>query len=323
MSTKHAIVQLRRLLPSLELELADQFEVLVLPSSAEERNAFFERHATRIKGIVTTSTHGVEPELLSSLPNLRIIASFGVGVDKLPLDAARARGIAVSNTPDVLNDCVADMAFALLLDVARRVSQSDRFVRAGLWQPRTGFAPLGRQVSHSRLGVVGLGRIGRTVARRAAGFDMIVRFHTRRPVPDVEWQHVPVLTDLARWCDFLVVIVSGGAESVHLINAAVLEALGPKSFLINVSRGSVVDEAALIDALQRNAIAGAALDVFENEPHVPEALRALDNVVLAPHISSATTQTREAMAALVLQNLQSFFSSGQVVSSALDAAPQH
>lgn len=312
---KRVVLQLRRLMPSLEAALADRYEVLGPPSSDEERQLLFATHGARIDGIVTPSMMGVEAEVLPLMPNLKIVQSFGVGTDKLPIDAARARGIAVGNTPDVLNDCVADFAFALLLDVARRVSHSDRFVRAGLWQPRSGFPLLGRQVSHAKLGVVGLGRIGRTIARRAAGFDMEVRYHARHAVEGVEWLHVPALCDLARWCDFLVVIVSGGAETTHLIDAAVLEALGPEGFVINVSRGSVVDEAALIDALQRGAIAGAALDVFEREPHVPEALRALDNVVLAPHISSGTTQTREAMAARVLTNLERAFAGEPLASS--------
>jgi lactate dehydrogenase-like 2-hydroxyacid dehydrogenase len=167
--------------------------------------------------------------------------------------------------------------------------------------------PLGRQVSGARLGVVGLGRIGRTIARRAGGFDMDVRYHTRRRVEDAPWQHEPDLRALARWADFLVVITAGGAGTRHLIDAEVLDALGPEGYLVNVARGSVVDEQALVRALQDRRIAGAALDVFEQEPQVPAELLAMDNVLLAPHIASSTVQTRQAMAQRVLDNLAAFF----------------
>ena len=166
------------------------------------------------------------------------------------------------------------------------------------------------------MGVVGLGRIGQTIARRGLGFDMEVRYHTRRPVAGVPWAHEPSLVELATWCDFLVVITSGGPATRHLINEAVLNALGPRSFLINVARGTVVDEAALIRALQDGRIAGAGLDVFENEPQVPEALTGMDNVVLLPHIASATHETRHAMGQRVMDNLEAFERTGQLISSA-------
>jgi hydroxypyruvate reductase len=221
----------------------------------------------------------------------------------------------------VLNDCVADLGFGLLLDVARRLSQADRYVRAGRWgsQGAAGAAnpfPLGRQVSHAKLGIVGLGRIGRTIARRASGFDMEIRYHNRRPVEDVSWGYEPQLLELARWADFLVVITAGGAGTKHLIDEAVLDALGPKGYLVNVARGSVIDEAALVRALQQKRIGGAGLDVFEREPQVPEELFTLDNVVLAPHIASATVQTREAMGRRVLDNLQAFYAGEPLPSAA-------
>jgi lactate dehydrogenase-like 2-hydroxyacid dehydrogenase len=174
---------------------------------------------------------------------------------------------------------------------------------------------MGRQVSGARLGVVGLGRIGHTIARRASGFEMDVRYHSRRPVADAPWRHEPQLLELARWCDFLVVITAGGAGTRHLVGEAVLDALGPQGYLVNVSRGSVIDEPALVRALQQRRIAGAGLDVFEREPHVPAELFTLDNVVLAPHIASATVQTRQAMAQRVLDNLAAFFA-GQPLPSA-------
>jgi hydroxypyruvate reductase len=193
-------------------------------------------------------------------------------------------------------------------------------VRAGRWEqkPATPF-PLGRRVSGANLGIVGLGRIGRTIARRASGFEMEVRYHNRRPVEGAPWAYEASLVELARWADFLVVITAGGAETRHLIDAAVLDALGPKGFLVNVARGTVVDEAALVRALQDKRIAGAGLDVFEQEPQVPHELFALDNVVLVPHIASATVQTREAMGQRVLDNLAAFFA-GQPLLSAAPAA---
>jgi lactate dehydrogenase-like 2-hydroxyacid dehydrogenase len=174
---------------------------------------------------------------------------------------------------------------------------------------------LGRKVSGARLGIVGLGRIGKTIARRAQGFEMDIRYHTRHAVADIPWTHEPSLTDLARWADFLIVITAGGPETHHLINAEVLDALGPRGFLINVSRGSVVDEKALVQALADKHIAGAGLDVFENEPSVPEALLAMDNVVLLPHIASATEETRQAMGQRVIDNLELFFAEGRMLSA--------
>jgi lactate dehydrogenase-like 2-hydroxyacid dehydrogenase len=207
------------------------------------------------------------------------------------------------------------MAFGLVLAAGRRLAEADRFVRAGRWAGKEAF-PLGRQVSGAKLGILGLGRIGRTVAKRASGFDMEVRYHNRRPVADAPWTYEPQLLELARWADFLVVITAGGPETRHLVDARVLEALGPEGFLVNVSRGTVVDEAALIQALQDKRIAGAGLDVYEHEPQVPAQLLALDNVVLAPHIASATAQTRQAMAQRVVDNLAAFFAGRPLPSAA-------
>ena len=221
------------------------------------------------------------------------------------------RDIAMSNTPDVLNDCVADIAFGLMIDVARGLSASDRFVRRGEWV-RDAF-PLQTRVSGKRLGILGLGRIGTAIARRAAGFDMDVRYHNRHAVPGVPYQYESTLAGLAQWADFVMVASAGGPDTRHLVSAEILVALGPAGFVINISRGSVVDEAALVDALVNKKIAGAALDVFEREPHVPEALFALDNVVILPHVASATHDTRQAMADLTLANLRSYRESGTLL----------
>jgi hydroxypyruvate reductase len=323
MSQRPVLLQALALPPALERRLAETYEVHKLPPAGAERESFLLSRGGEFDGLVTSAAHGVDAPLIGALPKLRVISSFGVGLDKLDVRAAAARGIPVGYTPDVLNDCVADLGFALLLAVARRVPEGDRYIRAGHWAaapgtPATVPFPLGRKVSGARLGIVGLGRIGRTIARRAGGFDMDVRYHSRRPVEDVEWTHEPQLLELARWADFLMVITAGGPETHHLIDETVLDALGPKGYLVNVARGTVVDEAALVRALQESRIAGAGLDVFEREPNVPPELFTLDKVVLVPHIASGTVQTREAMAQRVLDNLAAFFA-GQTLPSAAPA----
>jgi lactate dehydrogenase-like 2-hydroxyacid dehydrogenase len=313
------LLQTVTLPPALERELDESYSIHRLPAPGAERDAFLAARGGEFEGMVTSAATGADAALIAALPRLRVISSFGVGLDRMDLGAAARRGIPVGYTPDVLNDCVADLAFGLLLAVGRRIPEADRFVRAGQWsaQPGTSF-PFGRRVSGARLGIVGLGRIGRTIARRASGFDMEVRYHSRRAVEGVAWQHEPQLLELARWSDFLVVITAGGAETRHLIDDKVLDALGTKGYLVNVARGSVIDEAALVRALQEKRIAGAGLDVFEREPHVPPELFTLDNVVLVPHIASATVQTRLAMAQRVLDNLSAFFA-GQPLPSAATA----
>lgn len=305
MSDKPRILQALRLLPWLEAQLAQDYEVVHLPAEPQARQQFLKEQGADFGLLVTSAAHGIGNDVLEALPKLRMISSFGVGLDKFDLGYIGQRGMALGYTPDVLNDCVADQAFGLMLDIGRRLSQADRYVRAGQWgAPGAPAFPLGFKVSGARLGIVGLGRIGSTIARRASGFDMDVRYHSRKPVADQPWTYEPSLHELARWSDFLVVITSGGAGTHHLIDQSVLDALGPQGFLINVSRGSVVHEAALLSALQDKRIGGAALDVFEREPHVPSDFYSLDNVVMVPHIASATVQTRQAMAQRVLDNLR-------------------
>lgn len=309
------VLQTAPLLPALQTALAGRYTVHRL-SDQDDPAAFLAQQGAQMDAVVTSAAVGLSEAQLAALPALQVISSFGVGLDKLPLAAAQARGIPVGYTPDVLNDCVADTAFALLLATTRRTAEADRWVRAGHWgQPGAVFG-LGRKLSGSRLGIVGLGRIGQTIARRAAGFDMPVRYHSRRPVAGVPWAHEPDLLALARWSDSLVVITAGGAGTRHLINAPVLDALGPSGTLVNVARGSVVDETALIEALQAGRIAGAGLDVYAHEPQVPQALRELDQVVLLPHIASATHQTRQAMADRVLDNLAAYEDRGALISAA-------
>jgi len=310
---KYRLLQHGRLPPALESTLAERFDVHRL-STEYDPAGFLARQGSEFVALATNATIGADEALMAALPALRVISSVGVGLDKIDLEAAGQRGIAVGYTPDVLNDCVADTAFALLLDVARRVSEGDRFVRRGEWATR--LFPLSTRVSGKRIGLVGMGRIGRVIARRAEGFDMAVRYHSRRPA-DVPYEHISSLAALADWADFLVIATAGGPEARHLIDAGVLEALGPKGYLVNIARGTVIDEAALVNALKTGRIAGAGLDVFENEPHVPQALLALDNVVLLPHVASGTAETREAMGVLFLENLESFFSTGRLIAQAV------
>jgi lactate dehydrogenase-like 2-hydroxyacid dehydrogenase len=278
---------------------------MVHPHPNETDPGNFRNAAPRIRAIAATGESRISAELLGQLPALEIISVMGVGYDGVDMAAARARGVAVTHTPGVLNDDVADLALALMLAWARQVPQADRFVRAGQWP--AGPMPLGRRVSGARLGIVGMGRIGQAIAQRASAFGMRIAYTARSAKADLPHPYLPTAAALAEQSDFLVVITPGGAGTRKLIDAEVLAALGPQGCLVNVARGSVIDEAALIAALAAGTIAGAALDVFENEPNVPLALREMDNVVLTPHIGSATRETRRAMAELALANLQAHF----------------
>lgn len=267
--------------------------------------AAFAAVAPRVRAVVATGESQVPGALIAQLPALEIISVFGVGYDGVDVAAAHARGVPVTHTPSVLNDDVADLALGLLLAVARRIPQADRFVRAGDWE--RGPMALARKVSGARLGLVGMGRIGQAIAERAAAFGMSIAYTARTPRQGLAYRYLPTPQALAAEVDFLVVITPGGAATRGLIDAAVLRALGPQGYLVNVSRGSVVDQPALVAALREGAIAGAALDVFADEPHVPAELREMPQVVLTPHIGSGTRQTREAMGQLVLDNLQAHF----------------
>lgn len=265
----------------------------------------FAKAAPRIRAICGSGESKVNAALLAQLPALEIVSIMGVGYDGVDVAACKGRGVIVTHTPNVLNDDVADLALALMLNVARRIPQADRHVREGRWPQ--GNMPLASKMSGARLGLVGIGRIGQAIAQRALAFGMSIAYtaHSAKPALPYAFHATPAA--LAAASDFLVVITPGGAATRKLIDAAVLRSLGPKGYLVNVARGSVVDEVALIAALQKGAIAGAALDVFENEPHVPDALRAMDNVVLTPHIGSATRATRQAMADLAFMNLEAHF----------------
>lgn len=298
---KPDLVSVAPLMAPKMAELDADFTVHRLPPPPE-RPAFLAGRRDRVRFMQTTGFAGADRSLIEALPRLEIIACMGVGVDAVDLAAAKERGIAVTNTPDVLNDDVADLAIALILMTARRLVVSDRFVRDGRWLK--GAQPLARKVTGRRLGILGLGRIGKAIAKRAAGFDLQIAYHGRHRQPDVPYRFYPDLVQMAADVDFLVVICPGGPATQNIVNREVLEALGPQGILVNVARGSVVDEPALVQALKSGKLGGAGLDVFADEPNVPAELLGMDNVVLAPHVGSATVETRTAMADLVLANLR-------------------
>ena len=257
------------------------------------------------RALISFGSVGASAAIMDALPKLEMIGLFSVGYDKVDIDHARARGIGVSNTPDVLTDDVADMAVALLYAAVRNIAANDRLVRSGAWAQgqKPGFTG---SVTGRRMGILGLGRIGRAIARRLEPVASEILYHNRRRLPDAPYRYVADAIQLARECDALIVATSGGPETQGLVGEAVLDALGPKGVLINISRGSVVDEDALVAALGAGRVGGAGLDVFAHEPHVPAALLAMDHVVLQPHWSSATHSTRKAMADLVLANLDAW-----------------
>ncbi|WPO97940.1 2-hydroxyacid dehydrogenase [Pseudomonas sp. HR96] len=296
---------------SLTQNLARDFNVHNL-WELDALDSWLDEHGAKVRGVVTSGVYGTRIDVLERLPNLQVVSSFGVGYDALDIDYLAERKIPVSNTPDVLNNAVAETALALMLSVSRKIPQADRFVRDGAWLK--GKFPLGNDLAGKTCGIVGLGKIGKTIATRAAAFDMKIAYYRRgEAYADVAYRHYGDLRALARDADHLVIIVPGGADTEHLIDRDVLKALGPKGLLINVARGSVVDEQALIAALQAGEIAGAGLDVFEDEPRVPAELIAMDNVVLTPHLGSGTYETRQAMADLVFANLAGFFKDGTLV----------
>lgn len=280
-------------------------------SRADEPEALLSHVAPRIRGIQGVGGTPVSAETIARLPALEIIACCGVGYDGVDVPAARRRGIVVTNTPGVLDDCTADLAMGLLIAASRGIALGDRYVRSGAWPE--GPLPLQRSVTRKRLGILGLGRIGSAVARRAAAFEMDVAYHSRRRRDDVSWEYCDSPVALAARSDFLVVTVPGGAGTAKLVGEDVLRALGPDGVLVNVARGSVVDEAALVRCLDAGALAGAALDVFEDEPYVSRTLRAREDVVLVPHIGSATRETRAAMSRLTLENLREHFAGRPVL----------
>ncbi len=275
-------------------------------NEAKNRDAFLAGVADKVRGFaVTASNISIDGPLMSRFPRLEIVSSFGVGYDHVDAKWAGEHGIVATNTPDVLTEEVADTALGLVLCTVREFSQAERYLRAGKWMEKN--YPLTKATLRDRtVGMVGMGRIGQAIARRLAAFGVPVVYHSRKPQPGVSYRHYPKLLDMALDVDTLLVIVPGGAATQNMINAQVLAALGPNGILINMARGSVVDEPALITALQERKIYSAGLDVFVNEPEVPKELLAMDNVVLFPHLGSASVWTRTKMDQLVVDNLKSW-----------------
>ncbi len=261
---------------------------------------------TDIRALVSWARYAVTAEMMDRLPGLEILAGFGVGYDRFDLAAAKARGVVVTNTPEVLTDDVADLAIGLMIATLRRIVALDRMVRTGKWAAGE-TPPLARKVAGKRLGIVGLGRIGRAIARRAEGFAMTIAYTGPRAYSDQPYRYVADLAQLARESDVLVLACRADSSNHRMIGADVLRELGPKGILVNIARGSLVDEAALIAALKNGSLGGAGLDVYADEPRVAPDLFELDNAVLMPHIGSATEETRQAMADLVIGNLESHF----------------
>jgi lactate dehydrogenase-like 2-hydroxyacid dehydrogenase len=271
----------------------------------KDREAALSRLAPAIKAIAATSHMAlVDAALMRRLPQLQIVASFGVGYDQVDVKWAADHGIVVTHTPGVLDEEVADIAFGLMIGAVRQLPQAERYLRAGRWLQ--GPFPLSASLRGRTIGVLGLGRIGKVIARRAIAFGLEVVYHGRRPQAGAPYLYYPTLIGMARACDILIVAAPGGPETKNIVDAKVLEALGPDGVLINISRGSLVDEPALIEALQQRKIYAAGLDVFADEPHTPAALLALDNSVLLPHVGSASHRTRQAMSDLVVANLYSW-----------------
>ena len=275
-----------------------------------DQKAYLEQSAAGIKAIVTGGHLGADRDLIGALPDLEIVASYGVGYDKIDLDAAKEAGAAVTNTPDVLTDDVADMVIGLLLCLFRKVHVGDRHVREGKW-PQADL-PLTRSVKDQTLGVVGLGRIGGAVAKRAEALGMKIAWFDVAEKP-VDWPYYGSIIELAKACDVLCMSCNATAENRHMVSTEVLEALGPEGAVVNPARGSLIDEKALIKALKEGKIWGAALDVFEDEPNVPPELFEFPNVVLQPHMGSATFSTRQAMGDLVMENMRRHFAGEELL----------
>ena len=295
------LLQTQKLLDTCEAGLAERYTVHKL-HEASDREAMLAEVGPRIRAIAGGN---VDAALMDRLPKLEIIANMGVGYDTIDTAAAKARNIRVTNTPDVLNDAVAEIAIALMMALSRQVPQADRFVREGRWEQ--GQYPFTTELRGKTVGVLGLGRIGKEIAARAQALKMRIVYHGRHRQQTEPHVFYDNLEDMARDSDWLVIVAPGSASTRGIVSRRVLEALGPQGRLVNVARGSLVDEEAMIELLESGGLGGAGLDVFADEPRVPERLRRLENVVLTPHYASATRTTRDAMGALVLKNLEAWF----------------
>jgi hydroxypyruvate reductase len=279
--------------------------------TAPDKDALLASMADKITAVASSNSGGINGAIMAKLPKLRTIAHFGVGYDTVDVDAARARKITVTNTPDVLTEEVADLALALVLAAIRKVPQGDKYVRDGKWLK--GAMPLTESVQGKTCGIVGMGRIGRAIAKRAEAFNLRIAYQGPNRKNDISWAYFKDPVELAKEADILIVACPGGEATRGLVSRAVIEALGPKGTIVNIARGTVIDEPAMLEALQGGKLGAAGLDVFADEPRVPEGFFALDNVVLQPHVGSATHQTRKAMGQLVVDNLAAHFAGKPLV----------
>lgn len=287
--------------------LEEQGYTLILAPTPATRAAAIAEHAERIDAVLTRGPLGFHAEEMAALPRLKIICVIGAGYEHVDLPAAKARGLVVTNGAGVNAPSVADHAMALLLSLVRDIPRADASVRRGEWAKITRPSLQGK-----RLGILGLGAVGMAIARRASGFDMTISYHNRRPRQDVSYEYRESPLALAEGCDFLIIATPGGAQTRSMIDAAAIAALGPQGFLVNIARASVIDTPALLQALEQGSLGGAALDVFDDEPRVPEALKTLANVVLTPHVAGLSPEASEDTVRMVGRNLNAFFS-GQPV----------
>ena len=298
------LLQVAPVPPSLIERLAKEHTIHDFIDPADPDN-LLDEIGPRIKGIIASGIKGPNANLINRLENLELIASFSVGFDATDVAAAQARGVIVTHTPEVLTGDVADLAMTFILMLPRRIGESERFLRDGKWLK--GRMDLGTTVRGKRLGILGLGRIGMAVARRAEVFGLQIGYHDIKPLGDMTYRSYPGAVELAEASDILLVTCEGGETNRGVVDAGVLDALGPDGFIVNTARGPIIDQDALVKALLDERIAGAALDVFDGEPAVPEAMIGMENVVLTPHIASSTHETRRAMGDLVYANIQAHF----------------
>lgn len=299
------VLVIKPMLPSVIEALEENFTVHKL-YEADDPSALLTAVGSQVRGVATSGHTGCPPDIMHKLPNLEIISSFGVGYDAIDPEDCRRRGIIVTNTPDVLTDAMAEITLGLMIGLCRRIPQADAYVREGRWTAKGNY-PLTAELTGKTVGIFGLGRIGKEVARRAQAFKMQVVYCGRNEQPYEPYPYFADVVEMAKASDWLIAIVPGSPSTDRIIGRRVFDALGPDGFFVNVGRGSTVDEAELVMALSEGRIAGAALDVFEDEPNAPEALFKLDNVVLSPHQGSATRKTRWAMGDLVVRNLKAHF----------------
>jgi lactate dehydrogenase-like 2-hydroxyacid dehydrogenase len=302
------VLQVGEVPPPLAEALTAKYDALVLPLGAG-RADFLTEHGASVKAIVDAGQAPVDAELMGALPNLGAIIHYTDGYDTIDIDAARRLGIGVSNTADAVSDSVADTAVGLILMTVRGFGAAERYARAGRWSV-DGPYRLTQAVTGSRVGILGLGNIGSAIAHRLTAFNCVIAYHNRHELPGSGYRYAPSAVDLAKSVEVLVVATTAGKDAPPLVSRDVLEALGPEGYLINIARGSVVDEQALVELLAQGRLAGAGLDVVAHEPDVPQQLREMDNVVVLPHVGTATAQARAAMTALTLRNLDEYLTHG-------------